>query len=529
VTRALALLIGIAVLAPAWTAWANDVMPSERVRRSVTVRQGATAESRALGSLQPGQRAELLGEASDWRRVRLEDGTEGFVSATWTVVLDEPEPPPPAPPPPPPPPPPTAVPKRSGGGLLAGLQRLFRRESEVEFVLRTPRPDQRVYRNRDPTIPISGFATAPASRGGHDVVLVLDASTSTNEWAEVDVDGDGHARDSWQGSDSIFQAQILAARNFLEALRSLPGNRKDQRVRVGIVTFAGDASFRRRPADEHFRPSANRIYLLAARDAELQLPLSSDYDAAERTLRELAQTEPSGMTNLAAGIARAMIELEGMTGLGARSETRATAQKVIMLMTDGKPRLPYDGARAEEAATYAGRMAAHFGIRINAFEFGHNVVTWSTNHSVKRMAHRSGGRFLALEHPGDIVSVLNATAITCVDRVKIINRSTNQETRYMATGIDGSFYGEIDLEQGPNEIELVAVLLDERRVSERLTIVYQEGPPTEELERHLGAIRSENQAMIEQIKQRLARDMEQTRTRQQKNIEVSADRGPTRR
>jgi Mg-chelatase subunit ChlD len=518
VTRAFLLLIGIATIAPAWTAWADGVVPSERVRSRVMVREGATAESHSVGSLQPGERAELLGQQPDWRRVRLEDGTEGFVSATWTVVISEPQLLPPV-----------ALRKEPRGGLLRGLQRLFRSDPGVEFLLRTPRPDQRVYRNRDPTIPSSGFATALASRGDHDVVLVLDASTSTNEWAEVDVDGDGHARDTWRGGDSIFQAQIQAARNFLGILQRLPGNREYQRIRVGIVTFAGDASFRRRPADEHFQPSANRIYLLAARDAELRLPLTSDYDAAERALRELAQTEPSGMTDLAAGIARATIELEGMSGLGARSDRRANAQKVIVLMTDGKPRLPYDRARAEKAAVYAGRMASQFGIRINAFELGRNVVTESTNDSIERMARRSGGRFLALEHPGDIVSALDVTAFTCVDRVKIINRSTQRETRYMATGIDGSFYGEIDLEEGPNEIELVAVLLDERRTSDRLTIVYQEGPPTEELEQHLASIRTENETLIERIKQGLAREMEQTHTRQQRNIAVSADRGPTRR
>jgi hypothetical protein len=521
VTRLLVLLIGTAMLAPAWTAWSDGVVPSERVKSRVMVREGATAESRGVGSLRPGERAEFLGGESDWRRVRLEDGTEGFVSATWTLVIDEPEPTPPAPP--------TPLRESSRGGFLDGLRRLFGRDPEVEFVLRAPGPGQRAYRNTDPTIPISGFATALASGGDHDVVLVLDASTSTSEWAEIDVDGDGNARDGWLGSDSIFQAQIQASRSFLGVLRRLPGNSEGRRIRVGIVTFAGDASFRRRPADEHFQPSADRIYMLAVRDAELRLPLTSDYGAAERTLDELAKTAPSGMTDLAAGIARAMIELEGMTGLGARSGARANAQKVIVLMTDGKPRLPYDEAKAEEAAAYAGRMASQLGIRINAFELGHNTVTWSTNNSIERMALRSGGRFLALEHPGDIVSILNVTAFTYVGRVKIINRTTGNETRYIATGIDGSFYGEIDLEQGPNEIELVAVLLDDRRASERFTIVYREGPPTEELERQLAAIRAENEALIERIVQKLAREMEQARARQEKRIELSAEAGPARR
>jgi hypothetical protein len=132
------------------------------------------------------------------------------------------------------------------------------------------------------------------------------------------------------------------------------------------------------------------------------------------------------------------------------------------------------------------------------------------------MAARAGGRFVVPKHPGDIVQTLYATAFTFVQRVQVINKTTDLETGYITTGIDGSFYGEIGLVEGDNEIEVVALLFDETEASETFHIEYQNGEPTLELTKRLARIKRENESLIEQIKGELSHEMERARLRRRK-------------
>jgi hypothetical protein len=506
---------------------ADVVVPSERVESRVVVREQSTRESRDVGSLRPGERAAWLGKLGPWHLVRLEDGTRGYVSASWTRVITEP---PVSSAPPPEALAGTAKPDPSKPPFWKTLwRRLFGPTPEVELVIKEPQSGRTVYRHVDPNLPVSGYATTTGSEGHFDVILAIDNSTSTNEFSQTDVDGDATPENDWKGNDSIFQAQIEAARNLIRTLASLPGNQVGQRIHLGVVTFSGDDHYHLRPQDATFDPSPGAIYVLARRDAELRVPLTSDYAAVEVVLDDLSRTEPAGMTNFAAGIGRATIELAGMEDWGAQSRPRHGAQKLILFLSDGEPRLPYEGEKAELAAVEAAKLAARSNIRINTFALGKNLVTRVVNTSVKKMAARTNGRSVALESPGDIVSILYATSFSFVDRVKLINRTTDRETDYIATGIDGSFYGEIPLEEGVNEIEVVALLQDDREASETFFIEYEKGRPTRELSEQLKRVRRENESLIEKIKDSLAREIEQARVRrhgeddQRKVVEIAVD------
>ena len=83
-------------------------------------------------------------------------------------------------------------------------------------------------------------------------------------------------------------------------------------------------------------------------------------------------------------------------------------------------------------------------------------------------------------------------------------------------GGHGSFYGEVPLEEGPNEIEVVAVLHDDREASERFQISFRTGMPREEQIAELSKLREENRAMIDRIKEQLAAQMEQVRAERDK-------------
>jgi beta-lactamase superfamily II metal-dependent hydrolase len=81
----IAFVSGLMLLASC--AWADTVVPTQGVTSRVVVRAGASAQTADVGSLRPGQQAELLGSMPSWYRVRLSDGTEGFVAKRWTRIV----------------------------------------------------------------------------------------------------------------------------------------------------------------------------------------------------------------------------------------------------------------------------------------------------------------------------------------------------------------------------------------------------------------------------------------------------------
>jgi hypothetical protein len=511
-------LLALAIVLGAADARADRVVPNDEVVTRVVLRSGPGTYGRDVGSLRPGDSAEYLHSEKGWHRVVL-NGTPGFVSAAWTRLIPEPKPEPatfarvePA------------APVGLADRLREGLRWLLGFDPEVEFLLQDPIPGLEIYHHPEPNLPVAGFATDPESRGDFDVVVVIDVSTSTSEFAEVDVNGDGLAENRWMGNDSILKAQTVAADNFAQTLKRLPGNHEGERIRLAVVTFSGDETYRLYRPHRNFRATPEQIYELARRDAEIRIPLTHDYDAVSRELRAIGSERPRGTTNFAAGIGRAVIELLALEGEGAESEPRHHARKAILFMTDGKPRLPYDRHRGERAALRAAKLASRERIRINAFALGRNAVTRRHSEAVQRMSRRTGGNFVQLDNPGDIVTILNATSFGYVDRVKLINRTLGRETPFIATGIDGSFYGELPLEEGDNEIRIVAMLHDDDEAVETFTIQYRYLPPASDLEDELSRVRGENEAMMEEIRARLQAEMEAAREAQRKELELDPER-----
>jgi beta-lactamase superfamily II metal-dependent hydrolase len=77
-------LVTIPAHLPAQT---DVIVPSDRVVTFVNVRQGPSIGTPALGALNKGEQAVLVLSVPNWYRIRLEDGTEGFVSKAWTTKV----------------------------------------------------------------------------------------------------------------------------------------------------------------------------------------------------------------------------------------------------------------------------------------------------------------------------------------------------------------------------------------------------------------------------------------------------------
>lgn len=504
-SRSALVLLALLLAAPP-RAGADAVVPSTAVRSRVIVREHPGVSSRDVGSLRPRESAEYLGAAPGWRRVRLADGTAGFVSEAFTEVRAASKAPEATP----------AAAPSFWRRVASALGLAPPRGPRVHVEVRDPELAGGVYRNLDPTLPLAGFARSTGSDARHDVVIALDVSTSTNEHAGADVDGDGRRDTGWKGPDSIYRAQLLAARNFLAAVERAPYNRGGERIRVGIVSYSGAESLRRLPEDAQRGISDAEILRLGRRDADLQLAPTRDYAEARRVIDRLEHLSPIGMTDVAAGVGRALLELDAIAEAGARP----VPQQTILLLTDGKPSLPYDREQADAAAARAGRMAARAGVAVNVFAIGRDAVSRSDNDALERLARRSGGRYVPLEEPADIVPALAATSLSAVERVELANRTTGRAAQAVATGIDGSFYGEVLLAEGENEIAVSAVASDGSRSTRRLRVTWERGRPVAELALELERIRRENEALVERVRTQLALEVEAARRRQRKSLDV---------
>jgi beta-lactamase superfamily II metal-dependent hydrolase len=68
---------------------ADKVVPSDRVTNSIPVRESPSGSSSELARLPVGASADLITSVPSWHKVRMADGTEGFVSKAWSKVVPD--------------------------------------------------------------------------------------------------------------------------------------------------------------------------------------------------------------------------------------------------------------------------------------------------------------------------------------------------------------------------------------------------------------------------------------------------------
>jgi hypothetical protein len=275
-----------------------------------------------------------------------------------------------------------------------------------------------------------------------DVMFVLDTSRSTSDASGTDINGNGIVGKPQLGrigsifdagsadpGDSILAAEVAAARQLLRGF-------DPRSTRVGVVVFAGYPSQPRAPA----------------RTLE---PLTDDYSQVERALEGALARDPAGSTHMAAGVDQATIELMGLRG--ARSLPSPNSAKIVLFFTDGQPTLPYGPTSEREnvlAVFDAADRAARADVRIHSFAIGREALEGPV--AVIEMAARTGGSFTPVPRPGDLVQLMRDVRFTSLREVGLRNATTGARARLFRLAADGSWVGFVELEPGPNRIEVVA-------------------------------------------------------------------------
>ncbi len=381
---------------------------------------------------------------------------------------------------------------------------------------------------------LSGVASAAGVDAlGYDVMIVMDVSKSTQSASGADVDDDGQLGEdphlglyaageypddlfSTDPEDTVLHAEVKAANTLLDGLDA-------RRVRVGLVTFSGEAdpeTGRQKSPDQH--------------DATLQVPLTLDYAQLRAALRRVLATGPNGATNFAAGLRLATQELAGLSG--AVSTPRPGARLVTLFLTDGVPSFPAGLGTVEdpgdlEAAVAAARVAQAAGIRINTYAVGQDAL--ARPKAATEVARVTLGTYTPVTEPGAIAAALQATSFANVEDVGIVNLTTQESAPDVRLNPDGSFQAFVPVREGRNRVLVNALASDgstsnreiefEFRVAQksgrdRTAELLQIRKLNDELIRHLEAERIKRARREQRIKRELEIRIEQP-------AEVSAPSG----
>lgn len=291
-----------------------------------------------------------------------------------------------------------------------------------------------------------------------DIAFVIDTSESTAAPSGADIDGDGkigaRAGASWLSifgqvlplpntdrGDSVLAAEIAAVKTLLEQL-------DPRTTRVGVTAFSGD--------HDPLTPDAYTV-----------VPLTTEFERVSKGLDDLLDYGPNGMTNMASGVDRGIIELIGSRS--AYSEPRVGARRVMLFLTDGTPTLPYASKRdnIREAISRAAR-AARWGVRIDTYAIGEEAVHEPI--VAIEMARVTNGQFTPVRQPELLRAIFEDLDFAQIERLEIVNLTTGVPASYSIQNADGSFAALVPMREGNNVVQVFARATDGSEARKRLKL-----------------------------------------------------------
>ena len=350
------------------------------------------------------------------------------------------------------------------GGLLVCLLSwpFLLLSAEPKVQIHSPKDGSTISQGQNLVFVNGKVATTAARSANVDIMLVLDASGSTAQYAGIDLGGMDQLPDTGSGvvtpqiiiggmsvgrpsvrnlRNSILAAEVVAARRLLTQLNP-------QTTRVGVVTFG--------------------------ERAKLLQPLTHEFDRVRLALDEAYKAGPYGGTNMVEGIRTGITEL---IGLGS-SEKKTDAIKVEFLLTDGFPTMPIGGGQRAtpqdtDLAINAARLAGRAGIKIHVFALGEEALSYPR--AAVGIARESGGIYTPVSRPVDILSVVENISAVGVDYVQIVNQTSGQKASHLRVAADGFFSSAVPVIEGPNQIDVFARASDGSNGRDSITVHYQSG------------------------------------------------------
>jgi Mg-chelatase subunit ChlD len=336
--------------------------------------------------------------------------------------------------------------------------------AEPRVQILSPKDGSRITQEQNAVL-ISGKVAMDAARSSNvDIMLVIDVSGSTSQYAGADFGDLSQLPDNSPGSfgfgrpqisiggiglgqppirnlrNSILAAEVAAARRLLLQLNA-------QTTRIGVVSFS--------------------------EGAKLLQPLTHDFEQVRRALDDILRVGPYGGTNMAEGIRAAITELLGL-GISEKKD----AVKVEFLLTDGFPTMPIGGGKraAPEDTNFAinaARLAGKAGIKVHVFALGEEALSYPR--AAVGIAKESGGTYTPVSRAADVLAVVENISVVGVDYVQIVNQTTGEKATQLRLAADGFFSSAVPVAEGRNQIDVFARASDGSTKRDSVSIYYQSG------------------------------------------------------
>src|SRR5918992_6079004 len=334
--------------------------------------------------------------------------------------------------------------------------------AEPKVQIHSPKDGSTISQGQNLVFVNGKVATTAARSANVDIMLVLDASGSTAQYAGIDLGGMDQLPDTGSGvvtpqifiggmsvgrpsvrnlRSSILAAEVVAARRLLTQLNP-------QTTRVGVVTFG--------------------------ERAKLLQPLTHEFDRVRMALDDAYKAGPYGGTNMVEGIRTGITELMGFGS----SEKKTDAIKVEFLLTDGFPTMPIGGGQRAtpqdtDLAINAARLAGRAGIKVHVFALGEEALSYPR--AAVGIAKESGGTYTPVSRAADVLAVVENISVVGVDYVQIVNQTTGEKATQLRLGADGFFSSAVPVAEGRNQIDVVARASDGSTKRDSVSVYYQSG------------------------------------------------------
>ena len=208
--------------------------------------------------------------------------------------------------------------------------------------------------------------------------------------------------------------------------------------------------------------------------AWLRQPLTHDFNEVRSTLDAIYTDAPRGGTNMAAGI---LLGVREVLGRG-ESEKYLESIKALLLLTDGHPTLPAGDGRHQNKADIdltidAARQAGKAGIAVNAFGLGKEAA--SNARALVGIAKESGGTYMPVLRPADILTVLDKVSAVGVDSIQVTNETIQKKALQSRLAVDGFFASAVPVVEGLNRIQVLGRASDGSIGRDTVTVRYEPG------------------------------------------------------
>jgi Mg-chelatase subunit ChlD len=336
--------------------------------------------------------------------------------------------------------------------------------AEPRVQILSPKNGERVSQERN-LVFVNGKVARDAGRSARvDIFLVVDVSGSTAQYSGSDLGEAGALPDG--AADSGFPAPQISIGGMSIGRASL------RNLRNSIL--AAEVAAARRLLLQ-LNPETTRVGVLTfSEGAKLLHPLTSDFERLRGVLDDILRQGPHGGTNMVEGIRLGITEL---MGLGV-SERRTDAVKVQMMLTDGFPTLPIGRARQAapedtDLAINAARLAGKAGIKVHVFTLGEEALSYPR--AAASIAKESGGTYIPVMRPADVLAVVENVSVVGVDYVQVINRTSGQKATQNRLSADGFFSSAVPVVEGANQIDVFARASDGSNATDSIMVYYQAG------------------------------------------------------